>query len=106
LIEEEGLIGSGLTLAAWPKCPLPFRETYLDFLPSAHMYENSDMHCNVFSHIAVSTSDFFLTGSSDGHLKFWNMTALGIEFLRYFQSSLAPMEGLDVSLVDRVKKTT
>ncbi|KAH7840617.1 hypothetical protein Vadar_019264 [Vaccinium darrowii] len=52
------------------------------------------MHRDVATHVAVSTADFFITGSADGHLKFWKKKALGIEFAKHFRSHLGPIEGL------------
>lgn len=98
--EEEGMIGPGAALAAAParpKRPLQFEQAYLDSLPSAHMYEKSYMHRDVVTHVAVSAADFFITGSSDGHLKFWKKKPSGIEFVKHFRSHLDPIEGLAVS---------
>lgn len=98
--EEEGMIGPGAALAsapARPKRPLQFEQAYLDSLPSAHMYEKSYMHRDVVTHVAVSAADFFITGSSDGHLKFWKKKPSGIEFVKHFRSHLDPIEGLAVS---------
>lgn len=99
-VEEEGMIGPGPALAApaRPKRPLQFEQAYLDSLPSAHMYEKSYMHRDVVTHVAVSAADFFITGSSDGHLKFWKKKPSGIEFVKHFRSHLGPIEGLAVSV--------
>ncbi|KAG8010447.1 Peptidylprolyl isomerase domain and WD repeat-containing protein 1 [Nibea albiflora] len=42
--------------------PLEFERVYLDNLPSAAMYERS--YC-------TETTDFIITASQDGHVKFW-----------------------------------
>ncbi|KAI8567082.1 hypothetical protein RHMOL_Rhmol02G0093500 [Rhododendron molle] len=95
--EEEPAIGPGPAPRSRPKRPLQFEQAYLDSLPSANMYEKSYMHRDVVTHVAVSTADFFITGSADGHLKFWKKKALGIEFAKHFKSHLGPIEGLAVS---------
>jgi len=95
--EEEGMIGPGPAAPAPRKRPLQFEQAYLDSLPSAHMYEKSYMHRDVVTHVAVSAADFFITGSSDGHLKFWKKKPSGIEFVKHFRSHLGPIEGLAVS---------
>ncbi|XP_058202369.1 peptidyl-prolyl cis-trans isomerase CYP71 [Rhododendron vialii] len=95
--EEEPVIGPGPAPRSRPKRPLQFEQAYLDSLPSANMYEKSYMHRDVVTHVAVSTADFFITGSADGHLKFWKKKALGIEFAKHFRSHLGPIEGLAVS---------
>ncbi|KAK9170452.1 hypothetical protein Syun_002592 [Stephania yunnanensis] len=79
------------------KRPLQFEQAFLDSLPSANMYEKSYMHRDVVTHLAVSAADFFITGSMDGHLKFWKKKAVGIEFAKHFRSHLGPIEGLAVS---------
>lgn len=95
--EEEPMVGPGPAPRARPKRPLQFEQAYLDALPSANMYEKSYMHRDVVTHVAVSAADFFITGSADGHLKFWKKKATGIEFAKHFRSHLGPIEGLAVS---------
>ncbi|PON47500.1 Cyclophilin-type peptidyl-prolyl cis-trans isomerase [Trema orientale] len=95
--EEEAVVGPGPAPRARPKRPLQFEQAYLDALPSANMYEKSYMHRDVVTHVAVSAADFFITGSDDGHLKFWKKKAVGIEFAKHFRSHLGPIEGLAVS---------
>ncbi|CAO2840156.1 unnamed protein product [Amaranthus hypochondriacus] len=80
-----------------PKRPLQFEQAYLDSLPCANMYEKSYMHRDVVTHVAVSCADFFITGSCDGHLKFWKKKPIGVEFAKHFRSHLGPIEGLAVS---------
>ncbi|GJP80886.1 hypothetical protein CLOP_g11085 [Closterium sp. NIES-67] len=79
------------------KKPLEFERVYLDALPSAEMYEKSYMHRDWVTHVAVSDADFIITGSRDGHLKFWKKKAVGVEFAKHFRAHLGPVEGLAVS---------
>ncbi|CAA7405378.1 unnamed protein product [Spirodela intermedia] len=95
--EEEIVIGPGPAPRARLKRPLQFEQAYLDTLPCAHMYEKSYMHRDVVTHVAVSPADFFITGSLDGHLKFWKKKPIGIEFAKHFRSHLGPIEGLAVN---------
>ncbi|KAG2670808.1 hypothetical protein I3760_14G104600 [Carya illinoinensis] len=97
-IEDDSVIGPGPAPRARPKRPLQFEQAYLDALPSANMYEKSYMHRDVVTHVAVSSADFFITGSADGHLKFWKKKGVGIEFAKHFRSHLGPIEGLAVSV--------
>ncbi|XXG77109.1 hypothetical protein AAC387_Pa08g1334 [Persea americana] len=97
-IDEEPMIGPGPAARSRPKRPLQFEQAFLDSLPSAHMYEKSYMHRDVVTHVAVSAADFFITGSIDGHLKFWKKKALGVEFAKHFRSHLGAIEGLAVSV--------
>ncbi|MCL7050495.1 hypothetical protein MKW94_027772 [Papaver nudicaule] len=96
-IEEEPIVGPAPPPPRSRKRPLEFEATYLDSLPSANMYEQSLMHCDVVTHVAVSQAEFFITGSADGHLKFWKKKPIGIEFVKHFRSHLGPIEGLAVS---------
>ncbi|CAM6042647.1 unnamed protein product [Sphagnum compactum] len=97
--DEEGpLVGPGAPVpVVRHKRPLEFEKAFLDSLPSAQMYEKSYMHRDVVTHVAVSSADFFMTGSCDGHLKFWKKKGLGIEFVKHFRSHLGPIKGLAVS---------
>ncbi|XP_011044751.1 PREDICTED: peptidyl-prolyl cis-trans isomerase CYP71 isoform X1 [Populus euphratica] len=96
--DEDAVIGPGPAPKARAKRPLQFEQAYLDSLPSANMYEKSYMHRDVVTHVAISAADFFITGSVDGHLKFWKKKPIGIEFAKHFRSHLGPIEGLAVSL--------
>ncbi|XP_039118155.1 peptidyl-prolyl cis-trans isomerase CYP71 [Dioscorea cayenensis subsp. rotundata] len=95
--DDEALIGPGPAPRPRAKRPLQFEQAFLDALPSAQMYEKSYMHRDVVTHVAVSAAEFFITGSADGHLKFWKKKPLGIEFAKHFRSHLGPIEGLAVS---------
>ncbi|KAJ8568460.1 hypothetical protein K7X08_027993 [Anisodus acutangulus] len=97
-VVEEAVIGPGPAPRALAKRPLQFEQAYLDSLPSANLYEKSYMHRDVVTHVAVSGADFFISGSADGHLKFWKKKHMGIEFAKHFRSHLGPIEGLAVSI--------
>ena len=77
---------------------LPFEQVYLDSLPSAQMYEKSYMHRDHVTFVAVTPgTDFFITASHDGHLKFWKKRFEGVEFVKHFRSHAGPILGLSVS---------
>ena len=95
--EDETVIGPGPAPHVSKKRPLQFEQAYLDSLPSANLYEKSYMHRDVVTHVSVSGADFFISGSADGHLKFWKKRPIGIEFAKHFRSHLGPIEGLAVS---------
>ncbi|CAH9072697.1 unnamed protein product [Cuscuta europaea] len=95
--DEGPVIGPGPAPRARPKRPLQFEEAYLDSLPCANLYEKSYMHRDVVTHVVVSSADFFVSGSADGHLKFWKKKPSGVEFAKHFRSHLGPIEGLAVS---------
>uniref|UniRef100_A0A8C5B717 peptidylprolyl isomerase n=1 Tax=Gadus morhua TaxID=8049 RepID=A0A8C5B717_GADMO len=77
---------------------LEYERVYLDNLPSALMYERSYMHRDVISQIVCSKTDFIITGSQDGHVKFWKKREdEGVEFVKHFRSHLGYMECIAVS---------
>ncbi|KAI7792990.1 peptidylprolyl isomerase domain and WD repeat-containing protein 1 [Triplophysa rosa] len=76
---------------------LEYERVYLENLPSASMYERSYMHRDVISHIVCSKTDFVITASQDGHVKFWKKEEEGIEFVKHFRSHLGVIECASVS---------
>jgi hypothetical protein len=65
---------------------LRFEKVYLAALPSAEMYERSYMHRDVVTHIAVTRTEYIITASQDGHVKFWKKLPVGIEFVKHFRA--------------------
>ena len=63
---------------------------YASFLPSSDYYERSYMHRDVLSHILVTQTDFLITASQDGHLKFWKI--LTAEYLKQQQQTATKYE--------------
>lgn len=43
--------------------------------------------------LQATTSDFIITGSSDGHLKFWKKQEGGIEFVKHYRAHLGSVDG-------------
>lgn len=77
---------------------LEFERVFLDNLPCAAMYERSYMHRDTITHVAVSKTDFLITASQDGHVKFWKKNeGVGIEFAKHFRSHLGAIEDISVS---------
>ena len=71
---------------------------YLDHLPDATLYEHSYMHRDLVTHITVAAAtDFVITGSCDGHVKFWKKMADDVEFVKHFQAHLGPIHALEAS---------
>uniref|UniRef100_A0A0G4FPX9 peptidylprolyl isomerase n=1 Tax=Chromera velia CCMP2878 TaxID=1169474 RepID=A0A0G4FPX9_9ALVE len=71
---------------------------YLQNLPSGEMYEKSFMHREVVTKVVCSSeSEFILTGSADGHVKFWKKTFDGIEFVKHFRAHLGKLYDLSLS---------
>lgn len=63
----------------------------LGALPNSEMYERSFMHRDHVTHVIVTASDFVVTGSRDGQVKFWKKMQKGIEFVKHFRAHLAPI---------------
>ncbi|KJH47928.1 peptidyl-prolyl cis-trans isomerase, cyclophilin-type [Dictyocaulus viviparus] len=77
---------------------LKFESTYLRSIPSATQYEKSFMHRDVITHVIATETDFIITASSDGHLKFWKKKyAEGVEFVKHFRCHLASFSHLCVN---------
>lgn len=68
---------------------------FLDALPCASRYERSLMHRETVTHILLTPhSNFLLTASIDGHVKFWKKQERGIEFVKDYRAHLAAITGL------------
>ena len=66
-------------------------------LPDQEMYEKSYMHRDVVTHLVVTATDFIVTASRDGQLKFWKKQQTGVDFVKHFRAHLAPIVGLSVT---------
>ncbi|KAK3089441.1 hypothetical protein FSP39_003617 [Pinctada imbricata] len=56
------------------------------------------MHRDVVTHLAVSKTDFIVTASCDGHVKFWKKAEEeGIEFVKHFRAHLGTIMDLGMS---------
>jgi len=62
------------------------------------MYEKSYMHRDTVTHVVVSEpTDFIITASVDGYVKFWKKGQKDIEFAKQFKAHLGPIKGASVS---------
>lgn len=52
------------------------------------------MHRDIVTHILSTKTDFIITASIDGHVKFWKKMEEGIEFVKHFRSHLGPITDL------------
>lgn len=93
---DEDVIGPLPSEAAKPKKVkfLPFEHVYLDNLPCADGYEKSYMHRDVVTHVIVTKTEFVITASCDGHLKFWKKKDDGIEFVKHFRTHLGNVQDI------------
>jgi hypothetical protein len=73
---------------------LQHEQAFLEALPCAEMYEKSYMHRDVVTQVAVAqATDFIITGSRDGHLKFWRKKPVGIVFVKHFRAHKGAIDG-------------
>lgn len=63
---------------------LQFEQLYASALPSAAMYERSYMHRDTVTHTAASKAHFVITGSCDGHVKFWKKVFISYDGFFFF----------------------
>lgn len=66
-------------------------------LPNTDCYEKSFMHRDIITNIVVTKTDFLITGSIDGHVKFWKKQEEGIEFVKHFRSHLGAVVSLSAN---------
>nr|XP_034189826.1 peptidylprolyl isomerase domain and WD repeat-containing protein 1 isoform X2 [Osmia lignaria] len=76
---------------------LEYEQVYTDNLPCCECYEKSYMHRDVITHIVVTKSNFVLTASCDGHVKFWKKQEELIEFVKHFRAHLTTIQSMAAS---------
>lgn len=85
---------------------LKHAHVYLDNLPKGEMYEKSFMHRDVVCFVLASpTTGFLVTGSVDGHIKFWKKQYEGIEFVKHFRSHTGALVAMVLSQDGRLLAT-
>ncbi|EKM51860.1 uncharacterized protein PHACADRAFT_127818 [Phanerochaete carnosa HHB-10118-sp] len=90
--------GAGNGAAKKKRKVLPHEKLYLDHLPSADRYYKSFMHRDVINFVVMTkTTDFLITTSIDGYLKFWKKQEQGIEFVKVYRAHLAPIASVSAS---------
>lgn len=68
---------------------------YMDNLVASNKYEKSYMHRDILSMIlSIEASNFIITVSEDGILKFWKKLFLGIDFIKQYKAHIAKPTGL------------
>lgn len=77
---------------------LPHESLYLAALPSASRYHQSFMHRAPINFSTVSPhTNFLITTSVDGHIKFWKKQEVGIEFVKHYRAHLGVVTAVSVS---------
>ncbi|EJF63476.1 hypothetical protein DICSQDRAFT_83176 [Dichomitus squalens LYAD-421 SS1] len=77
---------------------LPHEKLYLDHLPSADRYYKSFMHRDVINFNVLTRTEFLITTSVDGQVKFWKKQEQGVEFVKLYRAHLAPIVAVSASV--------
>ncbi|CAI5441756.1 unnamed protein product [Caenorhabditis angaria] len=81
-----------------PKKVLKHEAEFLKSIPCTSQYEKSFMHRDTISHVIATPTDFIITASVDGHLKFWKKKyAEGVEFVKHFRCHLSDFSDISAN---------
>ncbi|RDW77120.1 hypothetical protein BP6252_05173 [Coleophoma cylindrospora] len=94
-------MGPQLPSAAAPKKKrrvLPYEKLYISALPTSARYSKSLMHKEQLSFVTMTPlTDFLITSSVDGVVKFWKKGSEGIEFVKEFRAHVGEIKSVSVS---------
>ncbi|KAL2756337.1 hypothetical protein ACRALDRAFT_1056895, partial [Sodiomyces alcalophilus JCM 7366] len=77
---------------------LPYEKLYVAALPKSPRYSKSLMHKEQLAFVNVTPlTDFIITSSVDGVVKFWKKMAQGIEFVKEFKAHQGEIRSVSVS---------
>jgi len=77
---------------------LPYEKLYITALPNSPRYSKSLMHKDQLSFVTVTPfTDFIITSSIDGVVKFWKKMAESIEFVKEFHAHTGEIKSVSVS---------
>ncbi|KAL9608776.1 MAG: hypothetical protein Q9167_006399 [Letrouitia subvulpina] len=80
------------------KRKLPYEQLYLAALPQSPRYSKSLMHKDQLSFVTMTPfTDFLITSSIDGVVKFWKKVAVGIESVKEFKAHIGEIKSVSVS---------
>ncbi|KAI9752920.1 MAG: bifunctional endoribonuclease/protein kinase ire1 [Chaenotheca gracillima] len=80
------------------KRALPHEKLYVSALPSSPRYSKSLMHKEQLSFITLTPqTDFLITSSVDGVVKFWKKVVDDIEFVKEFRAHIGEIKSVSVS---------
>ncbi|KAL9035998.1 MAG: hypothetical protein Q9214_006330, partial [Letrouitia sp. 1 TL-2023] len=80
------------------KRKLPYEQLYLAALPQSPRYSKSLMHKDQLSFVTMTPfTDFLITSSIDGVVKFWKKVAIGIESVKEFKAHIGDIKSVSVS---------
>lgn len=94
-------MGPQLPAAAAPKKKrrvLPYEKLYISALPKSARYSKSLMHKEQLSFVTVTPlTEFLITSSVDGVVKFWKKVAQELEFVKEFKAHTSEIVSVSVS---------
>ncbi|KAK0730537.1 hypothetical protein B0H67DRAFT_548470 [Lasiosphaeris hirsuta] len=77
---------------------LPYEKLYISALPKSGRYSKSLMHKEQLSFLTMTPlTDFLITSSIDGVVKFWKKIADGIEFVKEFKAHQGEIRSVSTS---------
>lgn len=77
---------------------LPYEKLYISALPASPRYSKSLMHKDQLSFVTVTSyTDFLITSSVDGVVKFWKKVAIGIESVKEFKAHTGEIKSVGAS---------
>jgi peptidylprolyl isomerase domain and WD repeat-containing protein 1 len=77
---------------------LPYEKLYISSLPKSTRYSKSLMHKEQLSFVTFTPlTEFLVTCSTDGVIKFWKKIARGIEFVKEFKAHASEVTSVSVS---------
>ncbi|KAH0559773.1 hypothetical protein GP486_003710 [Trichoglossum hirsutum] len=77
---------------------LPYEKLYIAALPKSTRYSKSLMHKEQLSFVTMTPlTDFLITSSVDGVVKFWKKVAVGIEFVKEFRVHTGEIKSVSIS---------
>ncbi|KAI9890216.1 MAG: hypothetical protein M1814_004378 [Vezdaea aestivalis] len=81
---------------------LRHEKLYVSNLPASQRYSKSLMHREAVAFVTVTpTTDFLITSSIDGTVKFWKKSAAGLEFVKEFKAHNGTIKCVTASLDGR-----
>lgn len=98
--DDDDDIGPALPSAAPKKKRrrLPYERLYVAALPTAARYSKSLMHKDQLSFTTFTPhTDFLITSSIDGYVKFWKKVSGEIEFVKEFRAHTGEIKSVSVS---------
>ncbi|KAK8138651.1 cyclophilin type peptidyl-prolyl cis-trans isomerase/CLD [Apiospora sp. TS-2023a] len=86
---------------------LPYEKLYISALPKSNRYSKSLMHKENLSFVTITPlTDFLITSSIDGVVKFWKKVVDDIEFVKEFKAHQGEIKSVSVSQDGRSFATT